>query len=762
MVPGSEVYEGGEHQPLSDSIVIRNLGILRRHMWLTLAVFVVIATIGLIRAYRAQPVYESVAKIMIERQGPRFTKFEDVVESSVPWWGKDYYRTQEELVRSRAVLDVALEEPGVAAIVGGGGTGDDGKRSVSASWRQSIAALLGIPPSSPAEPWERLRGMVSGAHVRDSHFLLIRARSGNAERSALLANAVAQSFVRYHMRRRLEISNDVFLYLQDQKEREEAALREAERTLQEYREQIDMSSLNAGDSDHPVLKRLALLNEQLTGTEMDRISVESEFWVVKQALGGEKVELQDEQLFSLPSVREDGTVSEVRKALVAAQGEYADLSETYGEQHPRLQAAASRVTWLQGRLRDAFNEIIGSLGARLKMLSEKERKLREEYVRQKEEAIDLAKQALAFQHLQNEVTRHQKLFEMLIQRMSEVELTADYTRTNVEVIETAGKPKAPAGPNKRRMAATSLVFALIAGVGLAFVLERVDDTVRTPEDLERRVGISVLGFVPEIRVRKGVESRTAYRALVCAAEPTSSAIEAYRNIRTALFFSLPAEEARVLVISSAGPGDGKTTTATNLALIIAQSGKRVLLIDADFRRPMVHRIYGLNGDVGLSSVLVGEVKLEEAVQKTAYDLEVLDNLDILTAGPKPANPTELLESQSMKNLLAEARKKYDRIIIDTAPVLFVSDTAVLSATADGVIMVVRAEKRRGAHAARARKQIEKVKGRVIGGILNRVQVTRFGHYYSDYYYHGYARYYGDYYKSYYSRDEDEVSKQAGV
>lgn len=270
----------------------------------------------------------------------------------------------------------------------------------------------------------------------------------------------------------------------------------------------------------------------------------------------------------------------------------------------------------------------------------------------------------------------------------------------------------------------------------------------------------MLGFVPEIKVRKGVESKASYRALVSMLEPNSSAIEAYRNIRTNLFFSPLGEESKVILITSGGPGDGKTTTASNLALVIAQTGKRVLLVDADFRRPRIHKMFSLDSSKGLSNVLKGECTLEQVVQKTVHDLDIIENLDILTAGQMPANPTELLESANMQDIIDDMRTKYDRIVMDTPPILFVSDTSILSRLSDGCILVVKSDKRTRAHAARARLQLEKVHARIIGGILNNVQVSRFGHYYSDYYYYGYARYRSDYYSSYYADDQPKSRKKA--
>ncbi len=736
-------------------------GILRRRIWAVITAFVIIVTLGTVHTFRSTPIYQAVARILIEKQSPRLLKFEDVVQLQTS--DRDYYKTQQELVRSRAVLEKALEQPGVSElpeITGQGGTKPSLLGGFLSEVRRTVSAVLGASPASPPEPWERLRERLEVEQVRGTHLLLVKVESADPRRAAKLANAVARSFEGYHVERKLETSNEAFRFLEERKTEQEQELLQAEDDLQQFREQAQVVSLDVADKGNPVLVRLSRLNDQLTEAQLQRIELEAQFEVVQEALGngGEAAGVGDQSLFSLPAVRGDATVSALRTSLVEAEKEVATLSDTYGPEHPQLQAVQATLSLLQAKLQEALTQLVGSLSAQLQMLSNQEQELRQQYDVQNQRALELSKQSLSFNRLQNEVDRQRRLFDVLVERMREVDVTADYARTNVEVVEVADVPKAPIKPKKARTVALSLFLGLFLGVGLAFFFEYLDDTVKTPEDLEQRVGIPVLGFVPAMDT-KGVEmDGFSYRGSVSVVEPTASVTEAYRNIRTSLFFSAPAEETKALVVTSGGPGDGKTTTATNLALVIAQSGKRVLLLDADFRRPMVHKVFGLESKVGLSTVLVGEAALEEAVQKAEHDGETIENLDVLAAGPKPPNPAELLDSQSMRRLLYEARQKYDRVIMDSPPVLFVADATILSAISDGGIMVGKSATNPRALARRAREQLEGVKARILGGILNDVHVSRLGYYYSDYYYYGYSRYYRDYYTS--EEEEEAEGKDA--
>jgi len=628
----------------------RYIAILRRRIWALAIVFIVIVTVGTIHAFKATPIYRGIAKILIEKQSPRVMKMEEVMPLQVS--GQDYYKTQRELIRSRTVMEMALQEPGISELFKRSAPKDQ-ESSFFGEVKQTVLAALGTEPGIPPEPWELLRKKIKVEQVRDSHLLLVQADDKEALRAAKLANAVARSFEKFHVERKLRTTSDAFHYLEEQKAKQENELLNSENALQKFREQAQEVSLDVSDKSNPVLVRLSRLNNQLTEVQLERIELETQFKVVEKTQDPESGDLDsaNEELFNLAVVRADPTIAEGRAKLIEAEKERVTLSDIYGPDHPQLQAAQARVSLLRTKLEQALKQLVGSLSAQLEMLKNQEEELRQEYEQQNQLAMQLARRSLEFNRLQYDVQRKRKLFDVLVERMREVDVTGDFAKTNVEVVETADVPKAPVKPQKARIILLSLVLGLLFGTGLAFFFEYLDDTVKTPDDLEERVGIPVLGFVPGMNGKAKLGDGFFARGAVCLAEPKSAATEAYRNIRTSLFFSAPAEETKVLVITSGGPGDGKSTTATNLALIVAQSGKGVLLIDADFRKPMVHKIFNLNQDKGLSTVLVGQANLEEALQKVQFDGKAVDKLDVLVSGPTPPNPAELLDSRSMRDFL---------------------------------------------------------------------------------------------------------------
>ncbi len=287
----------------------------------------------------------------------------------------------------------------------------------------------------------------------------------------------------------------------------------------------------------------------------------------------------------------------------------------------------------------------------------------------------------------------------------------------------------------------------MAGGGLALLCEQLDDTVKTPEDLEERVGLPVLGFVPRMNGQDG--DSFEHRALISHRQPASSASEAYRGVRTSLFFSSPERQARVVAVTSGSAEAGKSTTVSNLACVMAQNQRRVLLVDADLRRSTVHRTYRVNAEVGLSTVLAGRCSLEDAVQSPGLDGGSLEYLDVLPAGPAPPNPAELLDSDAMRSVLEGARERYDAVLLDTPPVLFAADASIVAAMADGVILVVKSGQNSRSLVRRSHQRLGEVNARVLGGVLNDVRLHRLQKQDSAYAHYGYSRYYHNYRDAYY-------------
>lgn len=741
---------------IGESILNYYIRMLRRRFWIVTTAFIIVLTIGTVKTFRTQRVYEAKAKILVERQAPRLINIDDVQQNQVGW-DPEFYQTEADMARSRSVLETALEKNDKLRELFGGIAPPAEKTAPMEDVKKTIRSVLGNDPIAPPEPWETLRNHIRSQHLIDTHFILVKAESTNPQHAALMANAVAKAFEDYHVILQVEMHGDTFEFLRREKEKEENELKAAEEALQEFRRNTKMLPLSGDEKEQPpVIKHLNEINSELTQTQLQRIDLNSQLKVIDEITSNKTIsnEQRNAQLFSVPEIRKDKEAIDVRNEITEAEKAFSTLLETYGPQHPTLLAAQANVKILKEKFTETMDRLILALNNRLKTLISKENDLQAQYEEQKIKALEFSRENFEYTRLENEAERHRKLFNTLVERMRNVEASSDYVRTNAEVVEMASVPTVPIRPDKSRSVIISALLGLMLGMGLAFLFENLDESIKTPEDLKERLGLPVLGFVPKVEPKE--EHKDIPMGLICLYEPFSSATEAYRNVRTSLFFSIPADSTRSIAIGSCGPGEGKTTTAVNIAITIATSGRKVILIDADFHRPMVNKILGLENEKGLTNVLTGDLYLEDAIQKIYHEDHELKMLDVLTAGPRSPNPAELLGSHVMKELIDHLKHHYDWVIVDTPPVLFVSDASIVSAMCDGFILVVKSGKNNRTVLKRAIDHLDSLKINVIGSILNMMTTTRFGRYYTSYSYVGYSKYSSDYHKSYYSdKDRDK-------
>jgi capsular exopolysaccharide synthesis family protein len=757
---GGQYPYGYPGQPVVASSPLKfYIDVLRRRIWFVVPVVLASLTIGALRAFREPSYYTASARVLVERNTPRVPGLEGVAQD-VSFWDADFYKTRAELVRTRAILDVAMQNPAIsnmfpAATVVGGTSG-------LAGMKRSVVSLLGAVPAPPPPAWERLGGEVQAEHEKGTHFIRISSTGADPARAATLVNAVAGAFAGYHAAQRREVLGDAFVFLEEEKRRQEQNLLQAQRELQEFRDKATHIALDGTEKEQPALARLNDISAKLTQVQLERLDVASSLDTLRKMtadVGGASGD-DIRKILSLWVVREDSVLADTYKKVVDARDEEGRLAAVYGAEHPAMVAAAGARARQEDLLRDVLGQKIDSLAGRERLLTSREQALSAEQESQRREALQLAKEVFAFQQLQNNVRRFQKLHEAIADRLREVDVSTGFVRTNARIVQDARPPAVPSGPNRGRMVVIALLAGLALGIGAALAFEHVDDTIKTPEDVKSRLSLPMLGFVPRIEARDepGASKRDRRPGLVVVEEPISSAAEAYRNIRTRLIFALPAGERKVLGVTSCNPGEGKTTTAVNMATAMAAAGKKVLLIDADIHRPMVHRCFRRGADPGLTNILAGGMPFAEAVWRYRFPDDVPGNgtLDIVMAGPESPNPAELLSSSAMRRLLAESREAYDWVFVDIPPVLFVSDASILSALCEGVILVVRAGRNNRSSLSRAAEQLSEIKVNIVGSVLNDVVLSRVGRYMSDYAYYGYSRYSRQYHKSYYDRGDRET------
>ena len=409
-----------------------------------------------------------------------------------------------------------------------------------------------------------------------------------------------------------------------------------------------------------------------------------------------------------------------------------------------------------------MKKIASKVRGQYKTALQRENMLHDALEKQKQEANKLNESAIEYTLLKRDVDTNRQLYEGLLQKLKEAGVSAGLKSNNFRIVDSARAPGAPIEPNVPRNLLFGIVLGLASGVGLAFLLEGIDSTVRTTEQAQMISGLASLGMIPlgSKSAREGPNPKRLVIAtskeaveLVTQVRPQSQMAESYRALRTSLLLSNLGSPPKVIMVTSALPQEGKTTTSINTAVVLAQKGVRVLLIDADLRRPSIHKTLGMGPHSGLSNVLTGSTTLEKAITRTA----ILPNLFILAAGTPPPNPAELLASSNMRDVLMQLREQYDHIVIDTPPSLSVTDAVVLSPRADAVVLVIRSGQTTKQALRRSRDILTQVNAKVVGVLLNAVDLSSPDYYYYYEYQGKYARYYRDEESSAHG-EEDEMEE----
>ncbi|MBI4833009.1 MAG: polysaccharide biosynthesis tyrosine autokinase, partial [Candidatus Lindowbacteria bacterium] len=417
---------------------------------------------------------------------------------------------------------------------------------------------------------------------------------------------------------------------------------------------------------------------------------------------------------------------------VGLETKESELAQKFGPQHPQMISLKSELEQLNKKLDAEIYKIGESIEMEYRMALAKERSFLAALEAQKHEALDLNQKEIHYNVLKREAESERLMYENLLKRAKETSLTEGLRSSNIAIVDPSHVPIEPVRPRRALNMFIAVVAGLSFGVGLALVLDWMDNTIKNSEDIQQCVSVPFLGVVRHFKKSADVKEDGE---LVAAYHPKSAISEAFRNIRTNILFSTLGTGGRTLLVTSSGVQEGKTVFACNLAVTLAQLQKKVLLIDADLRRPRIHKVFGIKDSPGLSNVLAGQISLERCVRPTAGG-----NLSLLSCGPIPPNPSELLSSQAMEELIEEARRTYDIVLFDSPPALVVTDPAIISKKVDGTIVLASGGRTPRPSLRKVVAALEEISARVIGTVLNNVETDAEGYHY------GYSKY-GYYYDS---------------
>jgi succinoglycan biosynthesis transport protein ExoP len=539
----------------------------------------------------------------------------------------------------------------------------------------------------------------------------------------MAANAVAEEYVKLNIGNRQQDTTLQLKFVEEQLAISEKRMLESDEKLVAYKKEFDAISLD-GPASNIVASALTDAQAQLTKASNDR-RLKEQLW--RQV---EKVDPTSETADSVPAIGDNTAVVTARGQLRTLEAKRKSMSDAaMGEGHPQMKAitldienARTLVVAERKKVREAARlEWIGAVNL--------EKSFAGALGAAKSSTSRLDEKSLQYRILDEQAKTARESYQDFLKRKKDLEIISASQANNARVMDPAEPNRAPISPNSRKDLLTAILAGLTLALSLAFGIEYLDDSVKTPEDVTQRLRLPMLGLVPKIK---------GDHVPVLTETVPHDFGEAFRSLRTSLVFTNGTDGKRMIAVTSTQPLEGKTTTACNLAVALALGGSRVLLIDADMRRPGLHKTLGLQNELGLSHLLTGQSRVREVVQRTADP-----NLFAITAGRTPPNPSELLSSERMTQMLANlSMGPFDWVVVDTPPVLAVTDAVIVAQKVAGVVFVIGSEMTRRVHAERALETLQSGRARSIGVVLNRVDFNRNKYYYSRYYGYQYKSYYG--------------------
>ncbi len=752
------IKNGDSNLPFSPAEGVQEEGLLQiglHHRWTILVTMFLFLVAAFVYILKATPIYTSTSRVIVEQSGPKIIGDNDgfIARTST------YLYTQQVVLKSSLVVNEVLADDSDINRYRTFNNVDN----VSAFLKNSLAVSVG---------------------KRDD-VISISFDSPYPVEAAGIVNAVVDSYIKYHSTTKQTIVSKVLNILQKEKVNRDKELSD------KYKEVVEFTRNNGvlpfdNQGQNVVFQKLIALSDALTEAQLMTVNAWADYESVKTVADDPLKVKQFAAAIPTSSIRVlvNDTETQLESELREAEVELSNAGYHVTKNHPAVKALHDKYDYIKGdldkELRKFSDAYIDVIKQRWETAKQKEQTLQEAFDDQRIASQELGVKAAEYSMLQSELKRAERICEIVDDRIKELNVTEDTGALNISILEIAHPAEHPSRPKKAKILAMALVFGFVFGGGLALVRDWTDVRIRSADEISAVLGIPILGVVPSmeedgtnsnrsrmlgfksildacrkmqetlsgiVRSRQKTAGLASLRSddrmtdlekqgviargqKVCL-DPKSTIAEAYRTIRTAVFFGAPKSEAKTILITSPDAADGKSTLASNLAITMAQAGQKTLILDADFRKPKQHHIFDFENDKGLSNVLTGHDSLETVIR-----VGPVKDLDIISCGPEMPNPSEILNSNDFVEILKELSNRYDRIIIDSPPVGLVSDSQILSAICNLSLLVLRAEKSTRKHSQQARDALLSVGGRLLGAVINDVprSKSRYG-YYSNYGYH---------------------------
>lgn len=723
-----------------------------------------------IYTFTATPKYKATTTLLIEEKTSKILSIEDVFGYRREMKDLRFFNTQLKLLRSKSLAKRVVRKMNLLARPEFG-IGKKSEKSVifvvenflSFKWvipkKKSKSSKSGMSqPINPSNPYsevaETIRIGLEVFPIRETKLVEVSYISPSPVLAAEIINKLAEEFVNFSIEKRYETTQQVSDFLSEQiaNLREDLTMKEKE--LQRYGKEKELFFLS--DKESTVVNKFADLNKAFTEAQIVRINAEAVYR-----------ELKNLNVDSHPHFVNNDMIQNLKTEYTGMKNEYEEKRKTFKPSYPTMIELKAKLDSMREELKNEIKKAVDAAESEYNSAHKKESSLKKLLEEEKANVVRMNSNAILYNSLTIEVENKRKQFNFLVDRRNEAEVSAKLEglkTSNIKIIDKAEVPKSPISPNKGRNLILAFLIGIFGGVGLCFLLEYLDNTVKGPEDVEKLVGLPSLGVIRYFQTEGKKKKRHSYYRehkysyssydeenpeseerlpeikdieLVNYIHPKFLISEDYRTVRTSILLSRAVSPPKSIVFTSALPREGKTATVVNTAVAFSQLKKKILIMDADLRKPRLHRIFKIKNVGGLSGYLTGKISIWDAIKKT-----FIENIWAIPSGPIPPNPAELINSEKMEEFMEEVKKIFDFVLVDSPPILAAVDPVIICSLADSTVIVIQAGKTTYKPFLRSIEELRRTKANIIGVLFNEVEAKE-KDYYSPYYYYCRHRYYSE-------------------
>jgi polysaccharide biosynthesis transport protein len=703
--------------------------LLIKHQWLILATTIVLTVLVAIYSFKVKPVYQATGRIDVEAEMPLLQSLNELFRTGEA--DDSFLATQVSVLQSDNLAWETIQQLGL-------------NKTDNSPASQDQGQTVGIPPAKKNAIIAGFKGGLKVERAKDTRMVTVSYESTDPRQAALVVNTLIKNYIETNFRTKYDATRQATGWMEQRLDELKLKVEKSQQAMVAYERQNNI--VNLGEKQTVTEARFEDMSKDLSQVQSDRLSKEALYKLVAHD-DAEVGFMQGNTLLASLEAKE-----------VELKEQYSEAVAQYGPAYPKALRLQDQLKDEEGLISRERKRIVENIHNEFLAAAQRERFLAAAVAEQKKEVERVNQLLIEHNLLKREFDSNQQLYDSLLQRLKDANVSAGLRATNIHIIDEAPPPSYPVRPNKARNIEFALAAGLALGIALAFTKEALDNSIKNAQEMEKLTGLPTLAIIPMGRAAvgtrpglmsgNGVNGNAGYAVELSVLKRPGAAIsEAFRALRTSVLLSTAERPPQVVLVTSSQPSEGKTSSSLNLAATLAQKGSRVLLLDADMRRPGTAKALDVPNIKGLSGILTGAHDFDESLLQK---IEGLESLFLLPTGPRPPNPAELLCSVKMEKLLLQLRREFDHIIIDSPPILPITDATILSTLVDGVIMVVECESTSRAALSRACHVMEHAGGKILGTVFNKVDVRRDG-YYGYRYYHGYYTYQ---YKAYYDKDDD--------